>query len=443
MMQRRHLTWLALIPALAIVLLLAMTALLANNRAAAEAAPSVPDFGESIQMSGNLDRPEDVVIVTGDRLPAFEGIAFDQLFVYAYTHGVWKQVPWQFDEVAGGHITTTEDSLLDADDQLLFMASDVGDQASKEAWIGDVGSRQHPRYEIMVSDPLRPSKKGWVYVYWSTTDTDTVTTDYVDYDRATWLFTTPRYILGTVPNRMIADRLEMNGSGVDILDRTKFRVSIPDFSLLLTENEVSLAYPPAVRDGRVRAFVTLSEGPSELTLIGYRSRYEFVFDLDFSPWVTAVDWVRLSADLNPSAIGSTYYDANTIAGVPVDGQADSVTASPPTDWWQISGNTGTVVQIADLSQLGITRTNYYKDDQTIDPADTGDHRSYADCGAYVEKVNPHMVFHLWYYILPANQASVGSTYQDAVQHPLQITVSEQQYGSNGGWGIYLPAVMHP
>jgi hypothetical protein len=396
---------------------------------------------ESRQTLHSLDRTEDAVIVTGDKLPSFEGVAIDQLFVYAYSGGVWKQIPWQFDEVAGGHITATEDALLDADDQLIFMASDTGDQSPTGSWIDNAGSQQYPRYEITVSDPISPARKGWVYVYRSATDTDTVTTDYVDYDETQWLFTSSRYTMGVIPYRMTVERLEMNGSGVDILDRTKFRIYVPDLTLLLTEENVSLAETPTVRDGRVRAFITLSGGSNEITLMGYRSRYEFISDMDFSQVITSVGWMRLSADLSPAAVGSTYYDLNTSGGVPVDGHADPVATSPATDWWQVSGSSGTVVQIADLSQLGITRTNYYKDDETIDPNDTGDQRSYADCGTHVDHPDPHMVFHLWYYVLPANQANVGAVYRDYARNPLQSVASEQTYNPISTWDVYLPTLM--
>lgn len=40
-----------------------------------------------------LDRDESPVILTGDALPGFSQIPLDQLFVYAFVQGVWKQIP--------------------------------------------------------------------------------------------------------------------------------------------------------------------------------------------------------------------------------------------------------------------------------------------------------------------------------------------------------------
>jgi len=270
-----------------------------------------------------------------------------------------------------------------------------------------------------------------------------VTTDYADFDAARWLFTAQGYRLGIIPYRMAAERLEMNGSGVDILDRTKLRVFSSFIGSVLTEDELELIGAPAVRDGRVRAFGTYAIGSNQLTLIAYRSTFQFLLDVNIPaelPFITTLDWMRISADLSPAAAGSTYYDANTSNGVPVDGQPDAVATSPATDWWQVSGSTGTVVQIADLGHLGGTRTNYYKDDARVDAGDTGDKQSYADCGARVARANAHVIVDLWYYVLPAGRPNVGATYRSYALQPLQAEGVEQRFGATS-WKAWLPRVM--
>jgi hypothetical protein len=379
--------------------------------------------GEGVR---TLDRDDDPVIITGDGMPSFAQLALNSLFVYAYTGGEWQQIPWQFDEVVNGHLTDSEDGLLDGDDQLVFMGGDTGDQAPAASWIDNADSLNYPRYEIAVTDPISPSKKGWVYVYRSATDTVSVTTDYVDFDIAQWLFTTGSYIVGITPNRFSVNRLEMNGSGTDIIDRTKIRAFTP--SLYRTEDDLQLLNP-VVHDGRVRAYVTNYDDPlgiiSYSSMIGYRSSIQLDFAWDFSLWFTAIDWIRLSADLSPAAVGSVYYDANTTGGLTVDGNPDSIATTPFTNWWQVSGSSGSVVQMADLTQLGGTRTNYYKDDATVDPSDTGDQKSYSDCGAYLTNANSNLVFKLWYNILPASQPPVGGTYLARAVQPLQAEATSQ------------------
>jgi len=387
---------------------------------------------------------KDYVIVTGDTLPAFKGVPVEQLFVYRYAGGTWQQIPWQFDQVISGNLTTTVTFPLDEDDQLVFMASDTGAQASSMSWIDDMDSQQYPRYEIALTDPLSPTQKAWIYVYRSATLSETVTTDYADFDPEQWIFTAEDYLLGIVPNKLIADRLEMNGSGIDILDRSKVRGTLEALDLHLTEDNFKLN-DPAVRDGRVRAWGACHQGEGfDLILFGYRSAFQFAVDFDFTrvfSGLQTLDTLRLSADLSPTVVSSLYYDGNTPDGVPVDGQPDTVAATPAVDWWQVSGSSGTVVQIADLSALGgITRTNYYKDDATSkDPNDTGDGFSYSDCGIFIESPSAHVRFNLWYYILPPDQPSVGATYRDHALHPLQFAGEEQTY--QPPHFVYLPLVL--
>jgi hypothetical protein len=260
----------------------------------------------------------------------------------------------------------------------------------------------------------------------------------VSYNPAAWAWTTQRYLLGIIPHRLAAQRLEMGGSGVDVLDRTKIRAYFPGVPKTLTEDGIELNVTPVVKDGRVRAFVTLSDSAgAEVTIIGYRASFDFDFWLDFTGQMLAVGWMRLSADFNAAAAGSTYYDANVSAGAPVDGLPDSVPATPPTDWWQISGSTGTLVQVADMSPPGGTRSNYYKDNKTVDPADTGDQVAYADCGLRVDNPSANMRFRVHYFTLGANQPNVGAIYRDRALTPLIAAASAQEYG----YRVRLPVVM--
>ena len=71
--------------------------------------------------------PSIPAIVSGSQLPAFAGVVLDELFVYAYDGTTWSEVPFQIDEVdASGEFTTTEDALLDGNDELVFMVADAG-----------------------------------------------------------------------------------------------------------------------------------------------------------------------------------------------------------------------------------------------------------------------------------------------------------------------------
>jgi len=327
-----------------------------------------------------LDKDLEPVVVTGQQLPSFGGVSLNRLFLYAFDGVAWHQIPWQFDEVAGSEIVAHENGLLDTDDQLVFMAADAGDQAPEESWIADADSRTYPRYEITVTDPLAPSKQGWVYLYRSGT---------LDYDDEVQpLVTAEEYLLGLMENHPGTDLLKLHGSDEDILDRTKIRAEV-QFAGTKTENDLEID---------LRSYPTVTSG-------------------------------RFSMDLSPQASGSTYYDGNTPGGVTVDGSPDSVTASPAANWGQVSGETGTVVQVSDYTEAGGTPSTYYKDNDSTDPNDTGDKLSYGDAGVKIQSPNRHFTVRSWTYVLPPSQPNVGATYQTYAMHPLEAEAREQSFAA--------------
>ncbi len=372
-----------------------------------------------------LDRDADPVIVAGARLPAFAGAPLSQLFVYAYSGGAWRQIPWQFDEKKNGAYIAVDNGRLDAADELVVMGADCGDQATPEDWIENADARTHQRYEIRVIDPLNVAKAGWLYVYRSTTLTNTVTQDDVAFDYPTSVFTTPIYVLGFFRQYLGGNRLELNGSGVNILDRSKFRLKVPGQDAI-TEEALELDEPqPKILDGRVRAIAGYQESGQGILTIAYRSQFNDLVTVDFSWSPLPFQWARASADFNSNFVGGVYYDANTPAGVPVDGVPDGVAATPASLWQQISGVTGTVIHLADVSPMQGVVSTYYRDNATPDPGDTGDKKSYGEMGLTVTNPIKYVYLNVTHYILPARQPNVGATYYDYFTHPLQSEASEQ------------------
>ncbi len=414
--------------------ILAVGAIVASLVVPAAASTYVPARAPTLTTARTLDRDADPVIVTGAQMPSLIGVSLDRLFVYAFRSAIWQQIPWQFDEVQNGRIVAAGNNLLDLNDQLVFMGGDTGEQVEASNWITDTDARANVRYEITVSDPLDAAKKGWVYVYRSAALTNTVTEDYVDYNVAQFLFTANQYVLGLISNKLSADRLEMNGSGVDILDRTKTQALFAGV-IYYTEDSLTMGYPWAlVRDGRVRVVVARNEYRSmyltnfDITMIGYRSRIDEFAVIDMSDARITLSWVRQSADMNANMVGATGYAASVPGGVTIDGMPDSVPATPASDWVQVSGGTGSVVQVVDVSALGGTASTYYKDDATVDPHDTSDRKSYGDCGVLVENPSSRLTIWAWWYILPPNQPNVGAGYRNRAFQPLQPQGAEQYLG---------------
>ena len=423
-----------------LLLILLLSLVILAQRPLAAAAPATP---------AALTRAMDPVILPGDRLPVWTGVALDQLFLYAYRHAGWEQIPWQFDEKQDGLYVANEDGRLDADDELVFMARDCGDRATASQWIAHADARTHRRYEITVTDPLHAGERCWVYLYRSTTLSRAETTDYVDYSDYT--AASESYRLTLQRANLIAEDLQLFGSETDILDRTKVRIQ--SGGSLINEEQLSPADPRSdwygIRDGHVRTithFVAYDPDSSQssilLTLINYRDMFKERVTFDLSSLTSTLDAFRYSADLTPAMAGGTYYDANTPAGVPVDGSPDTVATTPFSPWNQVTHPTrGSIVQVIDPTPLGGTPSTYYKDDSRYDGADTGDRRSYADPGVLVTSSNANLVFDVWYSVLPAGQPNVGATYADAARHPLQAQAVAQRW-EEAPTMLFFPIIHH-
>jgi len=372
--------------------------------------------------SKTLDREADPAVIPGSLLAGLNGAPLNQLFVYAFRSGQWHQIPWQFDEVRNLEYLAFDNGLLDPADELVVMGRDCGDQAAAKEWINDDASRSFPRYEIMIVDPLDSGKKGWIYLYRSATLTDTVKTDYVDFDFPSSLFTSPVYKLGLMVKYIAGDRLELNGSGVDLLDRSKYRFK-PATQEVFTEEWAEGEDPqPEVLDGRVRAIAGYQEKGQGLLTIAYRSQFYDLITVDLSWAPLSLEWAQASADFNDKIAPGIYYDAHTPLGVPVDGIPDAVAAAPAELWQQISSATGTIIHTADVSPMQGTTALYYRDSAIADPHDTGDHVSYGEMGVTVSHPINYLYLSVTHYILPPHMPNVGATYFQYFGHPLQVEV---------------------
>ena len=423
-----------------LLLLLLLLLLFASGEApAVSAAPAAP---------AAIQRPLDPIILHGAQLPDWLTLPLDQLFLYAYHPATgWRQIPWQFDEKSQGVYVASEDGRLDADDELVFMARDCGQRASPSQWIADADARNHQRYEITVTDPLHPDQHCWVYLYRSTTQQKTNTRDYVDYEGYT--AATESYHLTVQKKQLIAADLTFFQNHEDVLDRTKVRVK--QGTLFIDEDDLVPNDPNTdwykIRDGQVRTIIQfIAYDPDTnkqtilLTLLNYESLFHEQVTFDLSDLTATLEMFRYSADLTSAIAGGTYYDANTPAGVAVDGMEDDVAVAPFSPWNQISHpSLGSIIQIIDAASMGGTQQTYYKDDKRYDGKDTGDGRSYADTGLLIKKGSANLAFDVWYYVLPPGQPNVGAAYADAATHSLRTQTTPQKRSSEpDAIRMYLP-----
>jgi hypothetical protein len=393
-----------------------------------------------------LDRDEEPVIVTGSKISALLGTPVDDLFVYTYSgNSLSGQIPVQVDEVtAAGNYTTTEDGLLDLNDEIVFMAVDLGDQPTDTSAL--TGLPISPNwYEIEVIDPLT-GKRGWAYLVSSNTLAPTFSGNYVDYNGTTKRITTnpEHYELGLATSYVGLDYLTLNGDSTNILDRTKLR-AVFDAGILgtvtLTEEDLENPEIVLVKDGPVRVILRqavtadpggpITEASLSTTNLAYASLLQATASVSFTlPGFVDIASVRTSVDFNSAVSGARFYNANTPSnGVLIDGQPDVVAATPLSNWTQVSTTTGRLVQVSDPTPVGGTaQKNYYCDDDDPNPLalecdgtkKTGDDVSYGDAGVLIEgSVNQSFMLKSWLFVPAAGQGNVGETYQEYSSQPLK------------------------
>lgn len=397
-----------------------------------------------------LDRDLDPVIISGATVSDLVDAPVGHLFVYTYTGAGWGgQIPVQVDEVESGSYVTFEDGLLDADDRIVFMAGDVGDQSLATASLLTTLPISATWYEIEVTDPLSPTKKGWAYLVRSGVLTPTFSADYIDYITTTRRITTSQYELGFAATHAGFDHLALNGSGVDILDRTKLRVTFDNVpfvgSFTLTENNLGIPDSVLIKDGPVRVLLGhriaggvpgVYQADLDNTIQAYASLLRSTDSLSYTiRGGVVISVIRVSIDLDSVASGATFFNAHTAAGVTIDGTPDAVPETLSA-WAQVSHTTGRVIQVSDLAPMGGTLKTFYRDNSTPESNDTGQPGSYGDSGFLIENGNQTFTTHSSLFVLPpADGKNVGDTYQDYSQNPLTVTATAKT-----GVIVYLPAV---
>lgn len=390
-----------------------------------------------------LGRAEDPVVVAGSALTEMVGMPVEELVAYRYSGEQWEPIPFQIDERTNditGTYVVFEDGLLDANDEVVVMAGDAGDDAGA-MWPDDATAQQHPRYRLAVTDPLSAGAAGWFYLYRSPTLT-TSAASYVAWNQELQSVSAVSYTAAFSPSAFLglAD-LTLNGDETDILDRQKLRLRA--FGGIITFNEESIRtlITPTVSisvTGPVRA--VSSGGAFNVAVYGSRLEFLVLFDTTGTP--LTLDSMRTSFDLrDPAVTGlSHYFDSNGSAAT-IDGLPDTVPTTPAIEWYQASGAPGGLfVGLPLVDGDGGTVTTYYLDDGQLNAQDTGDQRSYADTGLFITDPGTVVTLNLVSYILPPDTTtSVGADYAARIAAPLTVAATAQTL-SNATESVYLPLI---
>jgi len=398
-----------------------------------------------------IDRPHDPIVFRGNVLPRWLGQHIGRILGYVYMDslGQWRQIPLQIDEVApDGNYFSEMDSILDDNDEVAFLSRDLGDKALAHHWIDNLDSRQFVRYQITITDPLDPSKRGWLYLYFSPTLMDTNTIDYVWARQGAsgdTIFSTNYHLAydsqGQLTYLLIPQ--EAGGTGVDLFDRLKIRLSgavkigfitvpykVDENNIQLVTSRIKDGVVRIIRQAEIQIQILIFSGSGVATsqfFEAYAIGGSGSVDLKSEYGATLI---RQSQDLSADAVGMSFHNPYN-ENIPIDGSPDPVDATLPTSgifWGMVTGDQGTILTIWDVPDAGNPQLLYYWDNQAGGTADgtdeTGDGASYGDMGLLFRNPRPgRYSFAYSNYFLPGNQPrSIGETYASYFEHPLQIAV---------------------
>jgi hypothetical protein len=408
----------------------------------------------------DVDNSFQPVVVAGAQVGALLGMPVTELFVYSYSDGAWTQIPYQIDEKTpnenGDRVYTAEgDGRLDADEEIVFMLKDMGGQAPPPAWVE--GAETDSRIEVAAQ--ASGGSRRWAYLFHGPQLSQTFEADYVRFSGAAQRVIAEHYQAGFLDNGTGLNELRLNNSGVDILDRTKLRLEIvvrvfgiPVRRLSCNEDNLTqedgcgLEPKPIspVKDGPVR--LVWSEGGGFV----YGSLFQTQNEVDLSalPGIASatIESFRFSWDFAEQGVATstptTYLDANMSGPVVIDGQPDTVPTQSVPAWRQISHATGTIIMTTDLSAAGGTQRNYYKDDSTFDPDDTGDGLSYGDNGFSIDNPNTSFTLETSLLVLPPTEDNVGAAYAEQLATLPAVIVTLQTPAGPPGRKVFLPFIRH-
>ncbi len=357
----------------------------------------------------DLARPYEPVVVKGSEATLFLNAPVQELFVYSLVNGSWKQIAFQIDEKDDGTFFGIGNTLLNAQDEICFMAADMGDSAADHQWIADSESMIHQRYQIKaINTSLNPNRTGYAYIYRSSAlAIDPEVKGYMSYvpapaGAANDTIRAKSYILGH-NSAAIPDYLALrNGAAqsVDVLDRWKIRYNGKFYgtgAYLYAETEDTALTDSLLtaKAGRIRAFRrldfkcllrTFPVSPLRVDNIYYPFHSITILTQDSLRLIYGLDTLRQSLDLNSNVNGWKFYNRYN-SDIVINGVNDAVNKTYSTsllNWQLIQGSFGSLMIMIDSLSSAATQEIYFKDNSTVDITDTGDGASYGDSGILLD-----------------------------------------------------------
>lgn len=423
-----------------------------------------------------VKRPYEPVVIKGDTLAQFSNCEIQYLYLYAFhaNSDSWQLIPFQIDEIDSSakedekYYEPETDSLLsgvlDFNDELVFMARDLGDKADSNQWISNADSI---RYEIEFVDSIDGSK-GYVYLYYSKSITEQIPDKYGMYfETSNDRIGSNNYELGfdrSSPDTtgQMSDVHIKSGTNEDFFDRIKIRAIgwwlFYYIDLYETTIKARDAYASFV--GPVRIIRNMK---GRFVYERLDQNKKFTQTVFFYPWSGSfkiVDipigvlkeyggevWtIRVSWDLNKNASGMNFYSEYNKSGHLIDGKIDAIdqTCNPgELNWTMATGNQGTMLNVFNIAPFGDVKRLYYYDNSeggTGDNpkyfvVDTGDSISFGDNGfsleSHIEKyINKNTLFNVIYdnfFLHPNFDPDSASLICEQLKNPLKYFTKTQKY----------------
>ncbi len=412
----------------------------------------------------NNARGLDPVVVSDKLIIGLTGVPVNQLYVYAYdaSQTSWRPIPFQIDEKDNttDFWLTNPNGIFDENDELVFMAKDMGDQATDGSfWIDDPISKNYERVEITVADTV-DGRQAWIYVYRSTNQLPLASESYVKYFPANPssagadTIVAKTYTENCKKAGIPVDWILSEGTNTDILDRQKVRIGLKIFNLVLVEVDETLLESDAttttvakIKSGPVRVIREVF-WHVDLSSLGYQP-INFGLPLLYYPFsivsggVSAniassyhISLIRQSFDLNSKASGMKFYNPDNRGGILIDGQGktdginDKLYDDPAVNWWLITGNQGSYAVVFRMKPIGEKRILYFYDYAEADENDTGDSLSWGDTGIKITgtDISGTISFEYNAYYLGSNKpVSLGDTLAANFQNPIKIQFQPNSY----------------
>lgn len=453
----------------------------------------IPSFLFSAIQTNRPYEPVVMQLSEVSALKTFENAPVNELFLYRYGTATdsWKLIPFQIDEVtkgvdplSPGHTDRefyfipeeweidSHDGLLTPKDEIVFMVKDAGDKAPADKWIDNSESEQYDRVEIELSDPLDTGGKAYIYMYRSSSVSESIPHPYeFSYDETGDRISSKYFTVGFNEYGVIEDvilKTEASGN-LDIFDTQKLRfggiinIFIPVEATLSEEvlylfDKRNITLDPVVRlirevEQTLNMFnIVFDEFAFRITTKFYpysgnietgasisgedlEQQYE---DAEISILLKSS---RQSWDFNENASGMKFHNAYN-QNIAVDGLSDNVNTTvdvPIYEWGLVTGNPGSMLTYISLEEEKWDEVSlYYHDNQQGGEADsehftnskdTGDKKSYGDHGILLlnssGKEEIDLDLDMTAYFLPVKNLSQadGQKLAEQIQYPVAINKS--------------------